>query len=116
MCIVRIVHTPRPPCGRRRSNTAPTPSIVELANRMGVGRRTIAARGWSSAVWGSILMTALTDLADNDREWSQLSIDDLIDRLGVSFAEFTGFTTASDSRCDHLATPPRASGANGTTF
>jgi hypothetical protein len=33
-------------------------------------------------------MTALTDLAGECRDWSQVSIDDLLDRLEVTFAEF----------------------------
>jgi AcrR family transcriptional regulator len=91
MCIVRIVlssPTLRQAALEYRANAID----AELANRMGAA---VDDRGPKlvSAVWGSILMTALTDLADEGREWSQLSIDDVIDRVAVSFAEFTGLTT-----------------------
>ncbi len=91
MCIVRIVLSS--PALRQAALEYRANAIdAELANRMGAA---VDDRGPKlvSAVWGSILMTALTDLADEGREWSQLSIDDLIDRLEVSFAEFTGLTT-----------------------
>ena len=106
MCIVRIVLSS--PALRQAALEYRANAIdAELANRMGAA---VDDRGPKlvSAVWGSILMTALTDLADEGREWSQLSIDDVVDRVEVTFAEFTGLTRASDSRCDHLATPPRA--------
>jgi AcrR family transcriptional regulator len=60
---------------------------VELARRLGTGLHERRLR-LVSAVWGSILMTALTDLAGDGRDWSQISIDDVIDRLEVTFAEF----------------------------
>jgi AcrR family transcriptional regulator len=91
MCIVRIVLSS--PALRQASLEYRANSVdAELANRMGA---TVDDRGPKlvSAVWGSILMTALTDLAEEGREWSQLSIDDVIDRVEVSFAEFTGLTT-----------------------
>ena len=91
MCIVRIVLSS--PALRQAALEYRANAIdAELANRMGAA---VDDRGPKlvSAVWGSILMTALTDLADEGREWSQLSIDDVIDRLEVSFAEFTGLTT-----------------------
>ena len=91
MCIVRIVLSS--PTLRQASLEYRANSVdAELANRMGAAVNDRSPR-LVSAVWGSILMTALTDLADQDREWSQRSIDDLIDRLGVSFAEFAGLTT-----------------------
>jgi AcrR family transcriptional regulator len=62
---------------------------VELAKRLGTGLHERRLR-LVSAVWGSILMTALTDLASECRDWSQISIDDVIDRLEVTFAEFMG--------------------------
>ena len=91
MCIVRIVLSS--PALRQAALEYRANAIdAELANRMGAA---VDDRGPKlvSAVWGSILMTALTDLADEGREWSQLSIDDVIDRLEVSFAEFTALTT-----------------------
>jgi hypothetical protein len=43
-----------------------------------------------SAVWGSIMMTALTNLGDEALDWTQLSIDDVIDQLEATYAEFAG--------------------------
>jgi hypothetical protein len=41
-------------------------------------------------VWGSIIMTALADLANDDMDWEHLGIDDVVSRLEATFAEFTG--------------------------
>jgi AcrR family transcriptional regulator len=91
MCIVRIVLS-SPTLQQAALEYRANAIDIELANRMGA---TVDDRGPKlvSAVWGSIIMTAVTDLAAGGREWSQLSIDDVIDRLEVSFAEFTGLTT-----------------------
>ena len=62
---------------------------VELAKRLGTGLHDRRLR-LVSAVWGAILMTALTDLDGGGRDWLHMTIDDLIDRLEVTFAEFTG--------------------------
>ena len=35
-------------------------------------------------------MTALTDVVQVNSDWSQVSLDDLIDHLQTVFAEFTG--------------------------
>jgi hypothetical protein len=35
-------------------------------------------------------MTALRGLATDGRDWSEVGIDDLIERLEVTFADFTG--------------------------
>ena len=61
---------------------------VELARRMGVdlddrGLRLVAA------VWASIIMTALADLGMDD-EWQGVDIDDAVDRIEATFAQFAG--------------------------
>lgn len=64
----------------------------ELARRMGVGlgdRRVKLA----SATWGAVIMTALTNIASDGRDWSQVGIDDLIAHLQATFAEFSALTT-----------------------
>ena len=62
---------------------------VELAKRLGVGvdhRRLKLV----SAVWGSIIMTALADLAEDGVDWGHIGIDDIVTRLEATFAEFMG--------------------------
>ena len=115
MCIVRIVlssPTLRQASLEYRANAVD----VELANRMGAA---VDDRGprLVSAVWGSILMTALTDLADECREWSQLSIDDVMRPSGSLIRRVhrahDGHSTAGVT----VWQPPRGREcANGTTF
>jgi AcrR family transcriptional regulator len=93
MCIIRIILSSpalRQAALEYRANSVET----ELAMRMGAG---VGDRGprLVSAVWGSMLMTALTDLAGDGRDGSQLTIDDVAERLKVTFAEFTGLTVGS---------------------
>jgi AcrR family transcriptional regulator len=93
MCIVRIMlssPTLRQAALEYRANSVD----AELAKRMGAevddrGPRLV------SAVGGSVLMTALTDLAAETGDWSQLTIDDVAQRLEETFAEFTGLTTGN---------------------
>jgi AcrR family transcriptional regulator len=61
---------------------------VELARRMGVD---ITDRGLRlvAAVWASIIMTALADLG-MDTEWHGVDIDDAVDRIEETFAQFAG--------------------------
>ncbi|BBX00544.1 TetR family transcriptional regulator [Mycolicibacterium moriokaense] len=93
MCIVRIIlssQTLRQAVLEYRANDITT----ELARRMGVGvgdRRTRLV----AAIWGSLLMTALTDLASDGRDISQLTIDDVTERLGETFVEFVGLTAGN---------------------
>ncbi|MDT5014327.1 MAG: hypothetical protein QOD39_487 [Mycobacterium sp.] len=61
---------------------------VELANRMGVGTEDRTLR-LVSAVWGSMIMTALADLAEDGTDWEHLTVGDLVARLQATFAEFT---------------------------
>ena len=115
MCIVRIVLSS--PALRQAALEYRANSIdAELANRMGAA---VDDRGPKlvSAVWGSILMTALTDLADEDREWSQLEhrrrdrpTGSLIRRVHRAH---DGHSTAGVT----IWQPPRGREcANGTTF
>jgi AcrR family transcriptional regulator len=91
MCIVRIILSS--PTLRQVSLEYRANAIdVELAKRMGASTDDRRCK-LVAAVWGSILMTALTDLLGAGRDWSQLTIDDVIDRLEVTFAEFTDLTT-----------------------
>ena len=61
---------------------------VELARRMGVG---LEDRGLQlvAAVWASIIMTALADLG-MDTGWHGVEIDDAVDRIDETFAQFGG--------------------------
>ncbi len=60
----------------------------ELARRLGADIHDRRVK-LVSAVWTSVLMTALTEVADDGRDLSQVSVDDLIDSLESTFAEFT---------------------------
>jgi AcrR family transcriptional regulator len=64
---------------------------IVLAERMGatVDDRPVRL---VSAVAGALIMTALTDLAAEAADWSQLGIDDVIARVEAVFTEFTTFT------------------------
>jgi AcrR family transcriptional regulator len=86
MCIVRIILSS---INLRQAAVEYRASIidVELAKRLGTGLQERKLR-LVSGVWGSILMTALTDLASECRDWSQVTVDDLLDRLEITFAEF----------------------------
>lgn len=68
----------------------PHAANVVLARRMGVdlddrGLRLVAA------VWVAINMTALADLG-RDTGWKGVDIDDAVDRIDATFAQFTGMT------------------------
>jgi AcrR family transcriptional regulator len=93
MCIVRIILSS--PALRQAALEYRANSVdVELANRMGAS---VDDRGPKlvSAVGGSVLMTALTGLAAETQDWSQLSIDDVAESLERTFAEFSGLTAAN---------------------
>jgi AcrR family transcriptional regulator len=62
---------------------------AELAKRMGKSPDDRRVK-MVSAVWGAIIMTALTDLTADGQDLSQLSIDDAVERVDTIFAEFTG--------------------------
>jgi AcrR family transcriptional regulator len=87
MCIVQILlssPTLRQAVLEFRGNSINT----VLAERMGASIDDRAPK-LVSAVWGTVLMTALTDVVRDGREWSQVTIDDLIARTEDTFAEFT---------------------------
>jgi AcrR family transcriptional regulator len=88
MCIVRIMlssPTLRQAALEYRANAVD----VALAKRMGVGLQDRRLR-LVSAVWGSVIMTALTDLTGEVSDWSQVTIDDLTVRVETTFGEFMG--------------------------
>lgn len=62
---------------------------VALAKRMGLGLHDRRLR-LVSAVWGSVIMTAMTDLAGEVGDWSHVTIDDLTGRAETAFTEFMG--------------------------
>lgn len=61
---------------------------VELARRMGVDLEDRSLR-LVAAVWASIIMTALADLG-MDTDWRGVGIDDAVDRIEDTFAQFNG--------------------------
>jgi AcrR family transcriptional regulator len=60
-----------------------------LAKRIGAGLDDRKVK-LMSAVWASVIMTALTNLGDQGLDWTQLGIDDVIDQLEATYAELTG--------------------------
>lgn len=93
MCIVRIILSSsalRQSALEYRGNAID----AELARRMGLGIGDRAPR-LVSAVWGSMLMTALTGLAAGGQDGTQLTIDDVAAHLEDTFAEFTRLMTGN---------------------
>ena len=88
MCIVRIIITS--PTLRQAALEYRHHAVnIELAKRLGVDldhRRLKLI----SAVWGSIIMTALADLSEEGVEWQHVGIDDIVTRLEATFVEFMG--------------------------
>ena len=87
MCTLRIIMT-SPTLRQAAMDFRPHAVNVELAKRMGVdledrGLRLVAA------VWASIIMTALADLGQT-ADWKDVGIDDAVDRIEATFAQFTG--------------------------
>jgi len=66
----------------------PHPVNRELARRMRVGLEDRGLR-LVSAVWTSIVMTALTDLG-RATGWQDAGIDDVVSRIESTFADFSG--------------------------
>lgn len=88
LCITRIIvssSTLRQAIVEFRGNAVE----VVLAERMGVDLDDRRVR-LASGTWGAVIMTALTDVVQVSRDWSEVSIDHLIDGLKTVFAEFTG--------------------------
>ena len=87
MCTLRIIMS-SPTLRQAAMDFRPHAVNVELAKRMGVdledrGLRLVAA------VWASIIMTALADLG-RTTDWHDVGIDDAVDRIEATFAQFTG--------------------------
>ncbi|MDT7764447.1 MAG: hypothetical protein QOC63_3867 [Mycobacterium sp.] len=88
MCTVRIIMS-SPTLRQATRDYRPHAVNVELAKRLGVDiehRRLKLV----SAVWGSIIMTALADLSEQGVDWEDVGIDGIVARLEATFAEFMG--------------------------
>jgi AcrR family transcriptional regulator len=85
---VRIIMT-SPTLRQAALEYRPSAVNAELAKRIGVDTEHRMVQ-LISAVWGSIIMTALADLADESIDWERLGIEDVIARLEATFADFTG--------------------------
>ena len=86
MCTVRIIMTSST-LRQAALEYRPHAVNVEMAKRLGVelGSRRLML---IAAVWGSIIMTALADLSEDDVDWAQIGIDSVVTRLEATFAEF----------------------------
>lgn len=88
MCTVRIIMT-SPTLRQAALDYRPHAVNVELAKRLGVDIENRRLK-LVSAVWGSIIMTALTDLSEQGVDWDAVGIDGVVARLEATFAEFIG--------------------------
>jgi AcrR family transcriptional regulator len=88
MCTVRIIMT-SPALRQAAVEFRPHGVNIELAKRMGVDPDDRQVK-LVAAVWASIIMTSLADLAGDGIDWDKLGIDDVISRLETAFAEFVG--------------------------
>jgi AcrR family transcriptional regulator len=87
MCIVRIIMT-SPTLKQSALEYRPHAVNIELAKRMGVdlGDRRLRL---ISAMWGSIIMTALGDFSEPGVDWDNVGgVDGVVSRLEATFAEF----------------------------
>jgi AcrR family transcriptional regulator len=87
MCTLRIIMS-SPTLQQATMEFRPHAVNVELARRMGVD---LTDRGLQlvAAVWAGIIMTALADLG-RDTGWQGVDIDDAVDRIDATFAQFAG--------------------------
>jgi AcrR family transcriptional regulator len=88
MCTVRIIMTSAA-LRQAALEYRPHSVNVEMAKRLGVDLESRRLK-LISAVWGSIIMTALGDLAEPDVDWQRVGIEDVVTRLEATFAEFMG--------------------------
>jgi AcrR family transcriptional regulator len=88
MCIVRIIMS-SPSLKQAALEYRPHAVNVELAKRLGVelGDRRLRL---ISAMWGSIIMTALSELSEPGVDWENENVDGVISRLEATFDEFMG--------------------------
>jgi AcrR family transcriptional regulator len=86
MCTVRIIMTS--PTLRQAALEYRRHAVnVELAKRLGVDLEDRRLK-LVSALWGSIIMTAVADLSEVGVDWERIGIDDIAARLEATFAEF----------------------------
>lgn len=87
MCTLRIIMS-SPTLRQAAMEFRPHAVNVELARRMGVD---LDDRGLQlvATVWAAIIMTALADLG-RDTGWKGVDIDDAVDRIDATFAQFAG--------------------------
>lgn len=87
MCTLRIIMS-SPTLRQATMEFRPHAVNVELARRMGAD---LEDRGLQlvASVWASIIMTALADLG-MDTDWKGVDIDDAVDRIEETFAQFAG--------------------------
>jgi AcrR family transcriptional regulator len=86
MCIVRIIMT-SPTSRHAALDYRPHAVNVELAKRMGVNLDDRRLK-LMSAVWTSIIVTALRDLSEPAVDWEHIGINDIVARLEATFGEF----------------------------
>jgi AcrR family transcriptional regulator len=86
MCTVRIIMTSST-LRQAALEYRPHAVNIEMAKRLGVdvGDRRLRL---VSAVWGSVVMTALADLSEPGVDWESIGIEDVVGRLEATFAEF----------------------------
>jgi AcrR family transcriptional regulator len=87
MCTVRIIMT-SPALRQAAVEFRPHAVNIELAKRMGVDPDDRQVK-LVAAVWASIIMTSLADLAGDGIDWEKVGIDDVIAHLETAFAEFS---------------------------
>ncbi len=87
LCTLRII-TSSPTLQQAVMEFRPHAVNIELARRMGVGLDDRELR-LVAAVWASIIMTALADVS-MVTSWRSVDIDDVIDRIDETFAQFAG--------------------------
>jgi AcrR family transcriptional regulator len=88
MCTVRIIMS-SPTLRQTTLEYRPHAVNIELAKRLGVDiehRRLKLV----SAIWGSIIVTALADLSEHGVDWEDVGIDGIVARLEATFVEFLG--------------------------
>lgn len=88
MCTVRIIMS-SPTLRQATLEYRPHAVNVELAKRLGVDIEDRRLK-LVSAVWGSIIMTALADLSEHGVDWGDVGIDGIVSRLEATFVEFMG--------------------------